>query len=270
MPDYANITPEATYWFRTPGGKWYKATPKQASEILAMSKGSYGLLKKGKREYEVAVLSAMPKAYKSKSDVERGLGTVLWDWGLGAIPCERVEASINRLIEEATRSLSLSARQESAVVRNYRALKEGLCGYRHPKWVEIREIKQQLEGPFSVLEEGEENIYFTDGKGDRYYFKHEGSEAQRSAFYKAVGIPMIPVGGYPKCVPDLERESGSWIATSPTGQVVEFFDRADAEKVCAAGWRVETALQYLARIHREVKAKNPTSTTKKLKSKLLR
>jgi len=55
-------------------------------------------------------------------------------------------------------------------------------------------------------------------------------------------------------VPALERQSGSWIATNPDGQVVEFFNRANAEKAHAAGWRVETALQYLGRIHREAKA----------------
>lgn len=56
-----------------------------------------------------------------------------------------------------------------------------------------------------------------------------------------------------KSVPSLERESGSWVVTSPKGRVVELFDRANVEKACAAGWRVETALQYLTRIRAEVK-----------------
>ena len=54
--------------------------------------------------------------------------------------------------------------------------------------VELREIKQELVGPFMVTDEGEENIYFTDGSGRPYYFKHEGSEAQRSGFFKAIGV----------------------------------------------------------------------------------
>lgn len=62
--------------------------------------------------------------------------------------------------------------------------------------VEIREIKQKLKGPFTITSEGEENVYFTDGSGREYFFKHGGSEAARSAFFKAIGAPTIGVGGY--------------------------------------------------------------------------
>lgn len=71
-------------------------------------------------------------------------------------------------------------------------------------------------------------------------------------------------------VPDLERESGSWVVTSPSGQVVELFDRANAEKASAAGWRVETALQYRARLNREAKAARgarPSSRPNRTKKK---
>jgi hypothetical protein len=52
-------------------------------------------------------------------------------------------------------------------------------------------------------------------------------------------------------IPELERHCGSWIATLPNGVVAEFFDRRNAEKADAAGWKVETAAQYLGRINAE-------------------
>lgn len=53
-------------------------------------------------------------------------------------------------------------------------------------------------------------------------------------------------------LPALERESGSWVATSPGGRVVELYERRNAEKALRAGWRIETALAYLVRINREI------------------
>ena len=61
--------------------------------------------------------------------------------------------------------------------------------------VELREIKRDLVGPFTITSEGEENIYFKDGGGSPYFFKHEGSEAQRSGFFKAIGVKALAVGG---------------------------------------------------------------------------
>lgn len=63
--------------------------------------------------------------------------------------------------------------------------------------IEIREIKQKLKGPFKLTSEGEENIYFTDAKGDEYFFKYD-TEADRSALYKAIGVKAVGVGGYPR------------------------------------------------------------------------
>jgi len=57
-----------------------------------------------------------------------------------------------------------------------------------------------------------------------------------------------------KQIPELEERCGSWVCTSPAGEVREFFERANAEKAAASGWRVETAATYLARINRELRA----------------
>jgi hypothetical protein len=54
-------------------------------------------------------------------------------------------------------------------------------------------------------------------------------------------------------IPELERHCGSWICTSPTGQVREFFDRSNAEVAKRNGWTVETAAQYLGRINSAIK-----------------
>lgn len=53
-------------------------------------------------------------------------------------------------------------------------------------------------------------------------------------------------------IPALER-SGSWIVTSPSGTVREIYERRNVEKAAKAGWRIETAGQYLGRINREIK-----------------
>jgi hypothetical protein len=54
-------------------------------------------------------------------------------------------------------------------------------------------------------------------------------------------------------LPELEPHCGSWIATSPTGHAVELFERANAQRALNAGWKVETAAQYLGRINREIR-----------------
>lgn len=56
-------------------------------------------------------------------------------------------------------------------------------------------------------------------------------------------------------IPDLEPYCGSWTVTSPDGEVVELFTRANVERAAAAGWRVETTTQYLCRINAEIKAR---------------
>lgn len=51
-------------------------------------------------------------------------------------------------------------------------------------------------------------------------------------------------------VPPLRAHEGSWIGTSPSGEVREFFSEANAQKALKGGWTVETANTYLARINR--------------------
>lgn len=51
-------------------------------------------------------------------------------------------------------------------------------------------------------------------------------------------------------VPPLRAHEGSWIGTSPTGQLLEFFDEADAQRALQAGWTVRTAGDHLAQINR--------------------
>ena len=50
-------------------------------------------------------------------------------------------------------------------------------------------------------------------------------------------------------IPSLEPHCGSWVVTSPTGQVVELFEPANAQKALDAGWVVETTATYLGRIN---------------------
>jgi hypothetical protein len=47
----------------------------------------------------------------------------------------------------------------------------------------------------------------------------------------------------------------SWIVTSPTGLVIELFDKTNVAIVERMGWRVETAQQYLGRINAEIRVK---------------
>jgi hypothetical protein len=53
--------------------------------------------------------------------------------------------------------------------------------------------------------------------------------------------------------PELEPHCGSWIVSSINGRkVFETFRMDTAERAKAAGWVVETAAQYLARINRAI------------------
>lgn len=51
-------------------------------------------------------------------------------------------------------------------------------------------------------------------------------------------------------VPELPHGCGSWIVTAPDGRVFELYERANVRKAAAAGWRIETAVDYLVRINR--------------------
>lgn len=54
-------------------------------------------------------------------------------------------------------------------------------------------------------------------------------------------------------IPDLESYCGSWIVTSPAGRVVELYERSNVERAANAGYRVETAAQYLGRVNCEIR-----------------
>lgn len=51
-------------------------------------------------------------------------------------------------------------------------------------------------------------------------------------------------------IPALEPHCGSWMVTSPAGTVTELFDRSNVERAAQAGYRIETAAKYLARVAR--------------------
>lgn len=54
-------------------------------------------------------------------------------------------------------------------------------------------------------------------------------------------------------IPELGARCNSWVVTSPHGKVFELFDRKNVEKAAKAGWQIETAINYLARIRGEIK-----------------
>jgi len=66
--------------------------------------------------------------------------------------------------------------------------------------------------------------------------------AQTEAGAGVVEIPMLPPG------------CGSWICTAPDGRVFELFDKCNVRKAADTGWKIETAVAYLARIIAEIKA----------------
>jgi hypothetical protein len=55
----------------------------------------------------------------------------------------------------------------------------------------------------------------------------------------------------PVTIPALPHGCGSWIVTAPDGRVFELFDRTNVQKAADAGWRIEPAVQYLARLNAE-------------------
>ena len=55
-------------------------------------------------------------------------------------------------------------------------------------------------------------------------------------------------------IPPLPHGCGSWICTSPNGMRREFYGRRNVGIAAIAGWKVETAIDYLHRINTETKA----------------
>lgn len=55
-------------------------------------------------------------------------------------------------------------------------------------------------------------------------------------------------------LPALRSHEGSWIVTSPRGDVRELYEEANARKALAAGWKVETAGTYLGRINKDIRS----------------
>ena len=130
MREHINLTSEARYWIRTPEGKWHSVPQDQAAWVYGMPKGYYGDAKvetrRGRGVKEVAVLSVTPWSYTS-SDVDRGLGVVLWDWVLGAVDCARVVASIEAMTGDDRRRTELTGREPSRFERSYAQLVDLLC-----------------------------------------------------------------------------------------------------------------------------------------------
>jgi hypothetical protein len=64
-----------------------------------------------------------------------------------------------------------------------------------------------------------------------------------------------------KKFPVMSWPSGSWICTSPSREVREFYTEANARKAFEAGWRVQLAHEYLreynARVKREFIGSEP-------------
>ncbi len=56
-------------------------------------------------------------------------------------------------------------------------------------------------------------------------------------------------------VPELKHGSGSWVCTSPTGEVREFRKRSNAALAGQHGWHVEDVADYLARLNKQVSEK---------------
>ena len=46
-------------------------------------------------------------------------------------------------------------------------------------------------------------------------------------------------------IPPLTRDCNSWVVTPPAGRAIELFTLRNVEKAAAAGWRIETASDYL-------------------------
>lgn len=55
-------------------------------------------------------------------------------------------------------------------------------------------------------------------------------------------------------IPPLPHNCNSWVVTPPVGRAIELFTLRNVEKAAAAGWRVETTIDYLRRINQEIAA----------------
>ena len=55
-------------------------------------------------------------------------------------------------------------------------------------------------------------------------------------------------------IPPLPHNCNSWVVTPPVGRAIELFTMRNVEKAAAAGWRVETTIDYLHRINQEIAA----------------
>ena len=53
--------------------------------------------------------------------------------------------------------------------------------------------------------------------------------------------------------PPLRRYEGSWMVTSPSGEVRELFTEANVRKALAKGWKAESAGTYLGRINKGIR-----------------
>ena len=53
-------------------------------------------------------------------------------------------------------------------------------------------------------------------------------------------------------IPPITRDCNSWVVTPPAGRAIELFTLRNVEKAAAAGWRIETASDYLYRINSEI------------------
>jgi hypothetical protein len=52
-------------------------------------------------------------------------------------------------------------------------------------------------------------------------------------------------------IPKLAPHEGSWVVTSPNGRITELFERENVEKAAAAGYKIETIGDYLARFNKQ-------------------
>ena len=57
-------------------------------------------------------------------------------------------------------------------------------------------------------------------------------------------------------IPALSRACNSWIVTSPRGTVTEIWGQANIQRASQAGYRIETAGDYLARVNAQIKGES--------------
>ena len=58
----------------------------------------------------------------------------------------------------------------------YRHLTKAKVSSRRPQEIDSPRDMEKLTGPLVLESEGDENLYFTDGEGQRWFFKHDGRE----------------------------------------------------------------------------------------------